>query len=331
MSALAGASPLRHPHAAAICSGHYETHDFDEQAALLKGWNQDYAQISSGRFSGYVSEIQFDDVYLFLEYTSQSLFQSGQLGAEVIAVGVPLATSNQGMFCGETSEAEAMHVFSGQNGFEFFSPSELVMSGISVARSAVLGLLAPEEQQLLQQNCRQAHVQGLEPGKIAAMREFMSNVFRLAEQSPSLLQKRDIAASLRSTVLALLADCLVDQRQVKPDLLSPSKCWNIIADSRELVRSRAESPVSVAELCQHLGISRRTLQYCFQNVLDTSPVAYLRAERLNGVRRMLKDANSVTEAAAYWGFWHFGHFSQEYKKMFGELPSATFKRLRALH
>jgi AraC family ethanolamine operon transcriptional activator len=41
---------------------------------------------------------------------------------------------------------------------------------------------------------------------------------------------------------------------------------------------------------------------------------------------MLKESCSVTEAATTWGFWHFGHFSQEYKKLFGELPSATLRR-----
>lgn len=314
-----------------IGSSRHETHDFDEQAALLRGWNQDYAQLSSGAFSGYVAEMQFDDVHLFLEYTSQTLFQNGKLGEDVVAVGVPLSAQSQGMFCGGISSTESMHVFSGEDGFEFFSPTELVMGGISIGRTALLNTLAPQEQQLLQKNSDHAHIQALEPAKVQTIREFMSGVFQLIEQSPNLLQNRYITAAMRSSVLALLGDCLIDHQQVKPEALSPSKCWKIVSDSRELVRSRSENPVSVAELCKYLGVSRRTLQYCFQNLLDTSPVAYLRAERLNGVRRMLKDANSVTEAAAYWGFWHFGHFSQEYKKMFDELPSATFKRLRSLN
>ncbi|MEZ0318031.1 MAG: hypothetical protein ACAH10_14150, partial [Methylophilaceae bacterium] len=45
------------------------TADFEEQAALLQGWNQDYAQLSSGSFTGYVSEMRFDDVHLFLEFS----------------------------------------------------------------------------------------------------------------------------------------------------------------------------------------------------------------------------------------------------------------------
>ncbi len=317
--------------APAIGASHQVSHDFEQQAALLRGWNQDYAQISSGAFSGYVSEMQFDDVHLFLEYTSQTLFQSGQLSTDVIAIGVPLAARNPGVFCGSTSKAESMHVFSGHSGFEFFSPAELVMGGIAISRAALLNTLTPQEQLLLQQNSLHAHIQALEPAKVRAVREFMAGAFQLIEQSPQFLQNRDITSSLRSAVLALLGECLIDHRQVKPEPLSPSRCWNIVAESRALVRSRSENPVSVAELCRYLGVSRRTLQYCFQNLLDTSPVAYLRAERLNGVRRMLKHANSVTEAAAYWGFWHFGHFSQEYKKMFGELPSATFKRLRSLN
>ena len=101
--------------------------------------------------------------------------------------------------------------------------------------------------------------------------------------------------------------------------------------TRELVSQRQDNPMSVAELCESLEMSRRSLQYHFEHALHTSPVAFLRAERLNAVRHMLKTASSVTEAATQWGFWHFGHFSQEYKKMFGELPSDTFKRVHKLN
>ncbi|MDR3390710.1 MAG: helix-turn-helix domain-containing protein [Sulfuriferula sp.] len=310
---------------------HRETHDFDEQAELLRGWNQDYQQMSSGNFNGYVSEIKFDDVHLFLEYTSQALFQHGQLTEDRVAVGVPLTAKNRGVFCGTVSADNSMHVFSGRDGFEFFSPTGLVMAGISVNRNDLLNMLTTQEQAAVQTNCEHAHVFALETAGLSAIRHFMSGVFQTVQATPSMLQNSQITASLRASLLSLLADNLAhtaDELLIPP---SSARCWKIVAESRDYVLGLSENPISVAELCQHFGVSRRTLQYCFHNMLATSPAAYLRAERLNAVRHMLKTANSVTEAAAHWGFWHFGHFSQEYKKMFGELPSTTFKRLHSLN
>jgi len=87
----------------------------------------------------------------------------------------------------------------------------------------------------------------------------------------------------------------------------------------------------VADLCIELGVSRRTLQYSFQDVLNLNPVKFLRAIRLNAVRRALKSADAngretVADVAARWGFWHLSHFAAEYKAMFDELPSETLKR-----
>ena len=68
----------------------------------------------------------------------------------------------------------------------------------------------------------------------------------------------------------------------------------------------------------------------FQDVLDLNPVKFLRALRLNGVRRELKRADpereTVADVAARWGFWHLSHFAADYRAMFDELPSETLKR-----
>jgi len=66
-------------------------------------------------------------------------------------------------------------------------------------------------------------------------------------------------------------------------------------------------------------------------VLGISPKRYLRLVRLNGVRRDLKSRAhearvKVQDVAARWGFSHMGHFSQDYKALFGELPSETRRR-----
>jgi len=66
----------------------------------------------------------------------------------------------------------------------------------------------------------------------------------------------------------------------------------------------------------------------FQDVLGLNPVRFLRALRLNGVRRELRHpppATTVQDAAARWGFWHLGHFVTDYRHMFGELPSETLR------
>ncbi len=297
----------------------------------MRGWNQQYAQVSSGAFSGSIAEMQFDDTHLFLEYSSQSLFQSGQLPQDRIAVGVPLKSGRNGLFCGMPCHSHSMHVFSGSKGFEFFSPEQLMMGGISIQREHLLAQLGDEEKYTVLQQCEDAQLLKLDDDKISSFGGFMAGVFGMVQADPTLLDKASTRASLQRTIHSLVTECLLQHGEVSEKPLSNEMCWGIIGQTRELIAQQSESPISVADLCRHLGISRRTLQYCFTNMLGTSPVVYLRTERLNNVRRMLRTANSVTEAAVHWGFWHFGHFSQEYKRMFGELPSATFKRMHSLN
>lgn len=309
----------------------HSTGDFEEQAALLRGWNQEYAQVSSGAFKGSIAEMQFDDTYLFMEYSSQNLFQSGKLPDDRLAVGVPLKSGSNGLFCGAPCNPHSMHVFSGSKGFEFFSPAQLMMGGISIKREDLLANLSAEEKAIVLNRCDDAQLIRLDSNKISSFGGFMVGVFDMVQADPTLLDKASMRASLNKTVQSLLTECLLEHSGIAERPLSTEKCWGIIGQTRELVAQQSENPIRVAELCRHLNISRRTLQYCFTNMLGTSPVVYLRTERLNNVRRMLRTANSVTEAAAHWGFWHFGHFSQEYKLMFGELPSTTFKRMRSLN
>ncbi|WP_315858237.1 helix-turn-helix domain-containing protein [Burkholderia cepacia] len=61
--------------------------------------------------------------------------------------------------------------------------------------------------------------------------------------------------------------------------------------------------------------------------MNLSPVAYLRAVRLNHARRELRLGDSVTSAAATkWGFRRLSSFARDYRAMSGELPSAIAKR-----
>lgn len=85
---------------------------------------------------------------------------------------------------------------------------------------------------------------------------------------------------------------------------------------------------SVKDLCEAGNVSERTLLYIFRDRLDVTPKEFLQACKLRQVRQdiLSGQAQSVTDAATRWGFWHMGQFAADYRRQFGELPSVTLKR-----
>jgi AraC-like DNA-binding protein len=104
----------------------------------------------------------------------------------------------------------------------------------------------------------------------------------------------------------------------------------IVKTAEEFAMARVGEHLSVTDLCRAAGVSERTLEYAFQDVMNLSPVAYLIRLRLHRVREGLlagtHGTTTVTAEAVNWGFWHFGEFSHAYKNCFGELPSDTLRR-----
>ena len=129
-----------------------------------------------------------------------------------------------------------------------------------------------------------------------------------------------------SSVGAVLAVAGEPDEASASRLRSPSR-RHVVEQAKAYMARHLDESITVADLCVQLGVSRRTLQYSFQELLGLNPVRFLRAMRLNRVRRDLKTgkpgATSVRDVAAKSGFWHLGHFVTDYKRMFGELPSET--------
>jgi len=105
---------------------------------------------------------------------------------------------------------------------------------------------------------------------------------------------------------------------------------NIVRLAEDYALAHTDDQLCVTDLCVATGVSERTLQYAFQEVIGMSPLAYLTRVRLHRVRKALRmetyGSTTVSAQALRWGFWHFGDFSRAYKDCFGELPSETLRR-----
>ncbi|WP_207406141.1 helix-turn-helix transcriptional regulator [Rathayibacter sp. SD072] len=89
-------------------------------------------------------------------------------------------------------------------------------------------------------------------------------------------------------------------------------------------------PIGPIEIAGAAHLSVRGTQVAFQRLLGTTPLQYLRDERLDRVRTDLRLADpvraTVADIARGWGFGHLGRFSSAYAARFGEYPSETLAR-----
>ncbi|WP_432470461.1 GlxA family transcriptional regulator [Amphritea sp. HPY] len=94
-----------------------------------------------------------------------------------------------------------------------------------------------------------------------------------------------------------------------------------------LMEANIEEPMSVDELSQLVGVSRRQLERLFQKYLQCVPTRYYMELRLNCARRLLLQTDkSVVDVSLACGFVSAPHFSKCYRDYFG-LPPRDERRL----
>ena len=83
------------------------------------------------------------------------------------------------------------------------------------------------------------------------------------------------------------------------------------------------------DLLEATGARERSLRKHFSRFLGLAPISFFLRLRLAAARDALlvPSTDSVSEVAARFGFVHFGRFASDYRRCFGEPPSATRRRV----
>jgi AraC-like DNA-binding protein len=105
-----------------------------------------------------------------------------------------------------------------------------------------------------------------------------------------------------------------------------NKASRTVRLAREYMDANIASPINLDDLCEATGVSKRSLLYAFRQHCQTTPMNYLAALRLDGLRDELQAAGPgarVTDLGLKWGFSNPGRLAKYYQKRFGELPSTT--------
>ena len=306
----------------------HRSSDVDDQAEALAGWQQRYEQLGRGRFRGVACQLLMSDGVLLREQTNRKLREQIRPPIDHLVIAVPLAVEAGSVFAGRPLERDSFLVLDGHHDYELLSAGALDLVGLSVHQRCV-ERLAPNEGAWLQR-ARRWQSLPLAPDAAAAIRQMLLVLVGDGETQLAQLTDTDreaalLGATLTQTVMLAMLGSGVELAQAIPRRAETRQ--RVVRRALDFMRERLHDAIGVPEICAAACASRRTLQYCFEEFMHTTPQAYLRALRLNEARRVLKNhANpAITALAGEFGFSSPSHFTRHYRLMFDEVPSETLR------
>jgi AraC family ethanolamine operon transcriptional activator len=301
--------------------------DVEEQASYLAGWDQHYVQLSPGQFDGSLIQTWFGDIQFIREKTNRSIHETGRSWPDSRTLCVPLAMSGETWFRGMHWLPDTCATMGGDVDLDLRTSQgfDVIAISLKAQRLADLAEQSNVSAGQLEQLLSGGSIARIAPAMVAELRRMVTELAMLVEQQSVLLSHVSVCQSIENAVYETVCNVITKSVDVRnaSQMYLPRR--QLVRRAIEFVSEHPDRIVTVAELCQVLRVSRRTLQEYFEDVLHVSPIQYLRAYRLNRVRAALRSGETirVREAAARFGFWNLSQFSQDYKRLFGELPSQT--------
>ncbi|MDE0002782.1 MAG: helix-turn-helix domain-containing protein [Rhodospirillaceae bacterium] len=304
--------------------------DIDEQAARLTGYDQSYQQISRGSFSGTFTSCTVDqELSLFFEKTNQVLYVNAMVPRDYYAIGLLMNADRTLVLNCEPFPKGAAFILPPGSELEGISSPDMRFCIVHVSCDLLKRVLEHQYQELdlfgsdYLQYMRIHGKQDTRP-LFSLLEDFQTG----ADKAHLSLENANQLAALKNSLLDTICSVFISNSEpgrLKRGMTTRNKHHRLFHDALDIIRNNICEELTVGKLCEELTASRRTLEYVFNENIKMSPAKYIRALRLNNIRREIlsKERDTLGDIAARWGIWHLGHFSRDYYQLFGELPSVT--------
>jgi len=292
--------------------------NIDYQAEQLTGFDQAYQQLDCGSYEGAFLACDSDEVGIFVERTNRRLGQQGAGPAGVLSAVVLLTDPGHSVSNGSPFTMDDVLLVGPGGAYEAVVDAGVEPAVFSVSLESAAAL--PLRRLSNQQAGRIRRV--ADPELSRKFRAVAANALRSWDAG-----SRSIAMP-RSVVHGLMLELLTAPGAAEG---SSHASIQLYRAARDVMLAGLTKPLTIPEVAARVGTSRRTLEQAFDKCASVSPARFQKLLRLNNARRLLESGrHSVSRAAMGSGLHHLGRFSSDYQDLFGELPSETARRAKAL-
>lgn len=289
--------------------------DIYEQSDVLKNFNQVYQQIESGDYQGSLLSMTNDEqISVHIESSNCSMLQEGVTPSDQVCIGVMQQQSQDCFINGIHLSLNTAILFPPNTNFNtrFNGATQFML--ICFPAQLILDDM---------QHCPSP----LKTFNLDTLKPYLSylNITHGLHLNHQLTTPFDRKSTFDEIILRMQSE-LTDQNTLRKN---SRNYYKLYCKFHEWILAHIHDKISIESASYELGVSRRHLEVCFKAITGMSPQKYIYLFKLNTIREILKTNSSknITEIAHEWHLPHLGRFSQDYKQLFGELPSKTMKKM----
>lgn len=287
-------------------------------------WDLDFRQIEPGQLKARARMVAARDCQVLFVHFNRAFHQVGESPRDRFTFGLTGNQLAEFRWCDRRAAAGTLLNFNLDAGFDSRTARNFNGVTISFERDrlrqladlmGLSGTLGSLVQRGVVWNSKWGHLLGK---KLAYQLNALGNGEHLGGAADFFNEELGIS------ILRILAG-----NNVKARAETRSQRQQALKRSLDFLSDSENLPIGVVELSKRVGTSLSTLERSFTDAFGVSPKAYIKMRCLSAVRDELATSDPGSRVAAVanrWGFWHMGQFAADYRRAFGELPSATLAR-----
>ena len=302
---------------------------FENFSNVVRGYSVDLQQLDCGVFSGNLQQIQCGQLFINRFATSRRLEVFGVSPPGLRTFGVPTNRCLPFSWRNKYSTGNTLQLFKPDSGFEMITQPFFEAIDVSITEEGFNTLLQGWELPELDDIVSNREMASCHPVKLQQLRARLHSVCTILDDNPEFL----LASPILQNIIQYEVPWLLAQVLLSADALqtrsTPEKRSYALKTALEYIRATPQKSGSFTIFCRENGINPRTLQRAFSEQYGLSPKSYAKAFYLNSVYKALfrshPESTRIAEIAGRFGFSHMSQFARDYRRHFGELPSATLQ------
>jgi AraC-like DNA-binding protein len=165
---------------------------------------------------------------------------------------------------------------------------------------------------------------------MARLRHLHAEAGHLAATVSDFLAHPEVSRAMEQALMHIMVRCLAEGLAAGTSSRHPRQ--PVMRRFEEFLEDNLDRAIYLQEICAAIGVQERTLRSHCEDHLGMGPRKYLWLRRMHLARRRLTRTDptaatvTVTAIALAHGFGELGRFAVQYRKLFGESPSATLRR-----